>query len=331
MRSDSISDEPTTVTKTRDPEERMRSFRRVLSALMRSDAAGHGDLASALAHLTEIAAETMRVERAGVWRFSQDRSQLVCEDLYERGSDRHLSGMVLDASDKPRYFQALQDERSVAAHDAASDPRTNEFADSYLRPHGIVSMLDAPILFQGDLVGVVCIEHVGEPRRWQPWEELACGSFADFVAMVLAVAQLHAKEAEVEDARQQLDRKRSDITRRGLRPIAAEAPRAFFEWTPAALIVLSPEDGELVAINRRAKALLRHFDAGLTARDIGELFLQQEDKNALLKKIDSGLNTFRVEATLACRDGHSLEAKLHAQVMQFDGEPALVVAIEATG
>jgi len=148
---------------------------------------------------------------------------------------------------------------------------------------------------------------------------------------VLAVAQLHAKEAEVEDAKQQLDKKRVEITRRGLRPIAAEAPRAFFEWTPAALIVLSTEDAELVAVNRRAKALLRHFDAGLTARDLGELFVQPEDKQALLKKIDAGLSKIGRASTLACRDGHSLEAMLHAQVMQFDGEPALVVAIEAAG
>jgi len=41
-------------------------------------------------------------------------------------------------------------------------------------------MLDAPIFLGGALVGVVCHEHVGPRRRWQPWEELVAGTFADF-------------------------------------------------------------------------------------------------------------------------------------------------------
>jgi hypothetical protein len=88
---------------------------------LRSDAAEQGDMGTALAHLTEIASETMRVERASVWRFSDDRSKLVLEDLYERTPDRHVSGSVLDALDKPRYFVALCEERCVAAHDARAD------------------------------------------------------------------------------------------------------------------------------------------------------------------------------------------------------------------
>ena len=132
----------------------------VARAASRSDAAERGDLDTALAHLTEVAAETMRVERASVWRYSDDRSKLVCVDLYERFTDRHMSGTVIDASDKPRYFEALSEERSIAAHDAWQDERTNEFTESYLRPLGISSMMDAPIVFQGNLVGVVCIEHV---------------------------------------------------------------------------------------------------------------------------------------------------------------------------
>ena len=132
----SIAEPPTEMTLTRvprDTEERMRTFRRVLAQLSRSDAAERGELGTALAHLTEVAAETMRVERASVWRYSDDGSQLVCVDLYERFTDRHMSGTVIDASDKPRYFEALKEERSIAAHDAWTDERTSEFTDSYLR------------------------------------------------------------------------------------------------------------------------------------------------------------------------------------------------------
>ena len=322
-----VTESPSKV-RARDPEERMRAFRRVLSALMRSDAAEQGDMGTALAHLTEIASETMRVERASVWRFSDDRSKLVLEDLYERTPDRHVSGAVLDALDKPRYFEALCEERCVAAHDARADGRTSEFADTYLEPLGISSMLDAPILFQGDLVGVVCLEHVGAPRTWLAWEEVAAGSFADFVAMVLAAAELNRRTAEARQAKAELERRAAEIPRRGLKSTGADGTRAFFEFAPAALMVLHMDNGGLFAINRRAKALLRHFDAGLTAEDIGDVFDADEDCDRVLAKVDSGLSTFRVDVGLRRADGTRLAARLMAQRMPFEGEPSLVVSVE---
>lgn len=322
-----VTDSPSKI-RTRDPEERMRAFRRVLSALMRSDAAEQGDMATALAHLTEIAAETMRVERASVWRFSDDRTKLLCEDLYERSPDRHDSGAMIDALDKPRYFEALREERCVAAHDARSDARTSEFAEAYLAPLGIGSMLDAPILFQGDLVGVVCLEHVGAPRTWLAWEELAAGSFADFVAMVLSAAELHRRAAEARDAKAELARRAAAIPRRELKSTGADGTRAFFEFLPAALVVLHMDNGGLRAINRRAKSLLRHFDAGLTAEDIGDIFDGDEDCERVLEKVDAGLNTFRVDVGLRRGDGSRLAARLTAQRMPFDGEPSLVLSLE---
>ena len=49
-------------------------------------------------------------------------------------------------------------------------------------------MLDAPIWVAGRMVGVVCHEHVGGPRRWDFSEELLAGTIADFVARVIEAA-----------------------------------------------------------------------------------------------------------------------------------------------
>jgi GAF domain-containing protein len=304
----------------RDTEERIRTFRRVLAQLSRSDAAERGDLDTALAHLTEVAAETMRVERASVWRYSDDRSKLVCVDLYERLTDRHMSGTVIDASDKPRYFEALSEERSIAAHDAWADERTSEFTDSYLRPLGISSMMDAPIVFQGNLVGVVCIEHVGKARKWLAWEELVAGSFADFVAMVLGAAQNSAQAAEISQARRDLQRKAGPLAGR-------ESPRAFFDFLPSALVVLNPRDGSLESLNRHAKALLGHFAAGLTAKEIGNIFVNDADKQRLLGKIGAGVAVDRFEAVLRRGEGAPVRCVVNAQLMDFIGEPSLVLGL----
>ena len=72
-----------------------------------------------------------------------------------------------------------------SAEDARTDPRTNELTDSYLIPLGITSMLDAGILMEGQLVGVVSLEHIGARRRWQSDEGAFAGTVASMVAQLL--------------------------------------------------------------------------------------------------------------------------------------------------
>ena len=167
---------------------------------------GHGSLSleDMLAELTETAGETLAVERTSVWLLGDDRTSLCCLDLYERTPARHSSGTVLVAERYPRYFEALETGRAIDAHDALSDPRTSEFGDGYLSALGISSMMDAAIRREGRVVGVVCHEHVGPPRFWQPDELAFAGALADQVALVLAADERRRLQQEAELSRREL-------------------------------------------------------------------------------------------------------------------------------
>lgn len=167
---------------------------------------GHGNLSleDMLAQLTETASATLSVERTSVWLLSEDHRSLCCLDLYEKGPGAHSAGSVLVADAYPRYFEALETGRAIDAHDAVSDSRTSEFAESYLKPLGISSMMDAAIRRDGRLVGVVCHEHVGPPRVWQPDELAFAGALGDQVALVLAADERRRLEREAVAARREL-------------------------------------------------------------------------------------------------------------------------------
>jgi len=328
MRDEPSTTKTTAVRVPREADERMKSFRAVLAALMRSDAAEHGDIATALDHVTEVAAEVMRVERASVWRFNDDRTELVCANLYERLTDRHMSGSVIAAHDKPRYFEALTAERSIAAHDARTDPRTSEFTEKYLVPLGISSMLDAPIVLAGELAGVICFEHVGAGRAWQAWEELAAGSFADFVAMVLAAAELRRQSAKVRRAEERLAEQRESADE-DERAVTAAATRAFFDDLPGAFLVVDPEDGAWLALNRTAKAYLGYYEAGLRPEELAEVWDDTDDRERILAKVRAGATKLRAVANLRREDGTLIETRITAQAMPFEGQPAIVLGLEA--
>src|SRR4051794_34873597 len=202
---DAVRGAETVLERSRRAGELLGPVRDLLGRLQRSQALGHGDTEVALAQLTEASSQALGVARASVWRFNEDGSELLCLDLFEAAPHQHSRDAVLHAVDTPHYFEALRQERVISADEAPSDPRTAEFAPHYLVDHGITSMLDAPIFLGGALVGVVCHEHVGGSRRWQPWEELVAGTFADFAALVLGAAERAEQARALEQYRLHLE------------------------------------------------------------------------------------------------------------------------------
>ena len=179
-----------------EADGRLRRQNSVLIELSRRSSIHSGNLAEALSEIAESAAGTLEVERVGIWFFTAERRGIHCVELYERTPRRHSSGGDLLAAQYPGYFQALETERTISAHDARLDPRTSAFTESYLAPLGVTSMLDAPIRRPGQMHGVVCFEQVGPLRYWSLEEENFAGSVADLVAMALDAAdRRQAQEA----------------------------------------------------------------------------------------------------------------------------------------
>lgn len=129
----------------------------------------------------EAAAETLRVERAGIWLFVNNDSVLRCVNLFERSTRRHTKGACLALNDCPTFLQAIADEPLLPCESACTDPRTAELASSYFAPLNINSTLDAPLLRDDRLVGVVCCEHVGAPRSWSEADRSFALALAAFV------------------------------------------------------------------------------------------------------------------------------------------------------
>ncbi|MCS6972337.1 MAG: GAF domain-containing protein, partial [Leptospiraceae bacterium] len=153
-----------------------------LLKLAKSSAIDSGDLKQALREITEAGAATLDVKRCSVWSYTPEKDAIVCLDLYEADTGKHSEGVVLKAKDFPAYFQYLKEERFLPADDAVTHPNTYEFAEVYLKPLGITSMLDAPFRCSGEMHGVVCNEHVGPMRHWTLEEQNFAGSLADLVS-----------------------------------------------------------------------------------------------------------------------------------------------------
>lgn len=158
----------------------------------------HCTLDSALALISETAAETLQVARVNIWRLHAQHGVLRCVHAYERGTGAHNPPGYDEAFDADsEYGRQLDRVRVVDAADVARDATVSASwaaLGDYLMRHGVRSLLDAPIRSEGVLLGVVCHEHVGGARRWMPEDEAFAGSIADYVAMAYEINR--RREAE---------------------------------------------------------------------------------------------------------------------------------------
>src|SRR4030095_1042632 len=125
----------------RASEQRLAAENEALTELTARQVGGAAKFAERLHDILEMAAATISVQRASMWWLESKQSTIRCEDLFELDSRRHSSGIVLQRSDYPDYFDALERERLIPAFNAHTDLRTSQFSSPYLTPLGIGAML----------------------------------------------------------------------------------------------------------------------------------------------------------------------------------------------
>lgn len=163
--------------------------RNALIALTRETHSEILQIEDAFHRITETTARTLGVARVGIWRFSENHAGIECLDMYEATPDRHSAGSTLAASNHPAYFNAVQTMELIAADDAVNDPITREFAESYLLPLGISSMMDVPVRMGNRVDHSLCCEHIGPVRTWQPDEKTFAVAVANFISLSLEIRE----------------------------------------------------------------------------------------------------------------------------------------------
>ncbi len=160
-------------------------------ALLELSRTAMGNWGESIRHIVQFDAEALQVERVNFWSLSEESSSIHCEAGYVVSSHFFERGAALFEHDAPEYFAALRQKRILNMHDVSTDPRSRGLR-GYCVARGISSMLDVPVCLEGRLVGVLCHEHVGPPRRWTEREEGFAMGAAQVVASALA-ARAHTQ------------------------------------------------------------------------------------------------------------------------------------------
>jgi len=158
---------------------------------------------TAIGLICETAARTLQVERVNVWHYDRDGQLLRCLHAYSAPDGAHagaeqLESLSLEGDD---YMATLEDVRTLDASEIEADIATSGSHSElreYLRRHRIHALLDAPVIIEGKLLGVICHESVGRSRKWGHEESSFAASMGDYVAMAHEVSRRRRAEKEVQ-------------------------------------------------------------------------------------------------------------------------------------
>lgn len=180
-----ISEQKTWEMEQLATSRRVQQYNRLLGMLNSSESYINGEFSDFAVEVTELLAQSLDIERVSIWLCNQERTQLVCQDLYQASGKKHSRGQILEKQEFQKEFEALTTSRYVDAGDPYSDPRTAGYIEAYLIPYGITSMLDCSILSGGKNFGAFCLEHVNRAHQWES-DEITFGcQIADLLSMAL--------------------------------------------------------------------------------------------------------------------------------------------------
>jgi len=252
---------------------------------------------AAMRQLLSASRQALGVARASFWRVAPDGQSIRCECQSMGEGVASLIGSVVSAAQAPNYFQALGCTLTLAAEDVQADQRTAELLDSYLRPAGIGALLDVGVRIGGELVGVVCHEHIGAAREWAAEERL-------FVAAISAIAvrQLEHQRLLESEARQRQALRVDRLCGLPNRVALLERVRELLEagaGAPCALLVLDIErfhrinhahggevgDRVLVAVAQRLAALFARENLARLGNDQFVVLLPDGDIDAAVADV----------------------------------------------
>jgi signal transduction histidine kinase/CheY-like chemotaxis protein len=140
----------------------------------------------------------LHIKRASLWLLTKERTAIELIDACTSGRHHSNPSFVFQLSDWPAHLRSLtRTHRTIAVHDMSRNPRFKELAPWYLSRFRINAILSAPIRQNGKLVGALCAESIGAPRRWTRHEE-------DLISLLTTMTSLALEAAERREVEQAL-------------------------------------------------------------------------------------------------------------------------------
>lgn len=131
------------------------------------------------AYLSESTKE-LSVNRASLWKYSEDRTKLIC--LYSlHDGIFETKETSIDIEKNLDYIANIETQSYLAVNDVRQNLLVSDISD-FLENENIVSLLDVPIVIDGKIQYILCHENTGPIKEWSSEDKDFVRSVGDIIA-----------------------------------------------------------------------------------------------------------------------------------------------------
>ena len=142
-----------------------------IERLSKSRKIREGKVEEAIFEILESSSRAMNTARVNAWVFDKEKTEIQCIGNFDARENKLVPQTSLPRIAMPKYFRLFETEKIIITADAFNESKTSELFEFYLKPHDIQSLMDIPVRIEGEMIGVICFEHVGSPREWTLQEQ----------------------------------------------------------------------------------------------------------------------------------------------------------------
>jgi PAS domain S-box-containing protein len=140
---------------------------------------------TSLRFLTKEIAKIIEADYVGYWSFDKNHSEITSVMIFDKPQNKWTSGDKLKQVDAPSYFNTISTEQVVDISDIRKHSAVKELLTTYLEPNNIESLLDVPVIYEGNMVGIICCEVREKPRDWTSEDKFFMLAASDYVSKII--------------------------------------------------------------------------------------------------------------------------------------------------
>lgn len=150
-------------------------------------------------------ANVMQIDRVSVWFYEKiDQIQILsCAGLYILSSNSFSNHLEFTSNYFPYYFKALS-KHSHLTLPSPEDDELNQELSSYFAVFHITSKLDIPIIFEGNLLGVLSCEETRGQREWLLDDRHFGQTIADIIVIMIEESAKSKAEKAFKESEERL-------------------------------------------------------------------------------------------------------------------------------
>lgn len=161
--------------------KKVRIHNQTLKKLTSQSYSNNDTFTGILKNILKVAGTNCAIDRIGYWSYHPEG--MSCENMYYFNSDRFEKNFFVEKEKYPIYFQNIETGNQIVASNVYNNNITKELCEDYFPKYNIKSLLDTPIIINGEIVGILCFEKVDKIIEWDNEDINFARSIADLIAI----------------------------------------------------------------------------------------------------------------------------------------------------